>query len=314
MSNRRKFIASLPLIGAGVGLGLTQVQAHPSLIHTHKRRNFRIAHLTDIHVQPGDVAPKGMAKALKKAQTLPDKVDFILNGGDCIMDSLNRNKAEVKAQWEVWQSVLKNELSLDLHSCIGNHDVWGWSDVGNKKKNDPLYGKAWATEELKLTNRYYSFTKGNWHFVVLDSTHPRPVAGYWAKLDEAQMDWLEKELASVPKEQFICVLSHIPILSVCTYFDGENLKGKNWKIPGAWMHQDAKQLKDLFYKYPNVKVCLSGHIHLVDEAEYLGVKYYCNGAVSGAWWGGTLQEFPPAFAVVNLYEDGSSDREMVRYD
>lgn len=314
MSNRRKFIASLPLIGASVGLGLTQVQAQPSILHTHKRRSFRIAHLTDIHVQPGDAAPKGMAKAFQKAQSLPDKVDFILNGGDCIMDSLNRNKAEVKAQWEVWQSVLKNELSLEFHSCIGNHDVWGWSDVGNKKKNDPLYGKAWATEELKLANRYYSFTKGNWHFVVLDSTHPRPVAGYWAKLDEAQMDWLEKELASVPKDKFVCVLSHIPILSVCTYFDGENLKGRNWKIPGAWMHQDAKQLKDLFYKHPNVKVCLSGHIHLVDEAEYLGVKYYCNGAVSGAWWGGTLQEFPPAFAVVNLYEDGSSDREMVRYD
>jgi 3',5'-cyclic AMP phosphodiesterase CpdA len=314
MSNRRKFITSLPILSASVGLGLSSSPAHSSVFHNHKKRNLRLAHLTDIHVQPGDKAPKGMAAAFKKAQTLTDKLDLILNGGDCIMDSLHRTKDNVKAQWDVWQAVLKNELSLEMHSCIGNHDVWGWSNVGNKKKNDPLYGKAWATEELKLPNRYYSFAKANWHFIVLDSTHPRPVAGYWARLDNKQMEWLKQELASVPKDKFVCILSHIPILGVCTFFDGENLKGNNWTIPGAWMHQDAKQLKDLFYQYPNVKVCLSGHIHLVDEAEYLGVKYYCNGAVSGAWWGGKNQEFPPAFAVINLYEDGSSDREMVWYE
>ena len=34
---------------------------------------------------------------------------------------------------------------------------------------------------------------------------------------------------------------------------------------------------------------------------------------SRQWWGGNCQEFPPAFAVINLYEDGSSDRELITY-
>jgi hypothetical protein len=63
-----------------------------------------------------------------------------------------------------------------------------------------------------------------------------------------------------------------------------------------------------------VKAALSGHIHLIDEVDYLGVKYYCNGAVCGAWWEGNNQEFPPAFAVMNFYDDGSTEREIVYYD
>ncbi len=312
MTNRRSFLKAIPLASAGLALGSTSSASNP-ILHTHKKRLIRIAHLTDIHVYPGGDSANGMAKALHAAQSLPDRADIIFNGGDCIMDSLHRKKDEVKAQWEVWNSVLKTELSLEIINCIGNHDVWGWSNVGSKKKHDPMYGKHWAEEELKLKKRYYSFDRAGCHFIVLDSTHPKAIYGYWAKLDEEQMEWLKTDLKSVAATTPVCVLSHIPILSVCTFFDGENLKRDNWKIPGAWMHQDAKQLKDLFFQHKNVKVCLSGHIHLIDEAEYLGVKYYCNGAVCGAWWGGNCQEFPPAFAVINIYEDGSSDRELVYY-
>ncbi|MBX7181487.1 MAG: metallophosphoesterase, partial [Bacteroidia bacterium] len=73
MSNRRNFIKSIPVLGAGLAISGSDALALNAPIHVHKRRNFRIAHLTDIHVEPGSVAPKGMAKALQKAQTLPDK-------------------------------------------------------------------------------------------------------------------------------------------------------------------------------------------------------------------------------------------------
>ena len=54
----------------------------------------------------------------------------------------------------------------------------------------------------------------------------------------------------------------------------------------------------------------------VDAIEYLGVKYLCNGAVSGNWWGSplSLDEFAPVYAVIDLYEDGSSDHRMMYYD
>lgn len=313
MTNRRDFIKK-----AGLGMAATAAVGTSNLVlakpNEKKKKALRVVHMTDIHVQPGLTPETGMAKALHAVQNLNPQPDIILNGGDSIMDALGRDKNEVQAQWKVWNAILKNENSIEIAHCIGNHDVWGWSKITGKKKRDKLYGKQWATEEFGIKNRYYSFDKANWHFIVLDSTHSKKIPGYTAKLDEEQFAWLQEDLKNTPADKPICVLSHIPIISFTPFFDGDNEKSGNWKVPGAWMHIDARRIKDLFYQHKNVKVALSGHIHLCDEVEYLGVKYYCNGAVSGAWWGGTLQEFPPAFAVLDLYEDGTCDHQLVPYE
>lgn len=308
--NRKKFIGAAGVLAAGAVL---PIEASPTIIAPNRNRVLRIAHITDVHVQPEAPAPHGLAAALHTIQSMGDKPDIIFNTGDSIMDSLSAKKERVRDQWKVWNDTLKNENSLEVVHAIGNHDVWGWSMPNAGIRADDHYGKKWAVESLGIKNRFYSFNKAGWHFVVLDSTHPTKTFGYTAKLDEEQMEWLKQDLAATPKETNTCILSHIPILGVSVFFDGDNMKRGKWNIPGAWMHSDAKQLKDLFHQHKNVKLCLSGHIHLVDKAEYLGVKYLCNGAVSGAWWGGSNQEFPPAFAIVDLYDDGTSESEMVYY-
>jgi hypothetical protein len=128
------------------------------------------------------------------------------------------------------------------------------------------------------------------------------------------MDWLQKELETT-KDKFICIVSHIPILSICAglFFDKTETNG-DLKIQRNLMHTDFMSLKKTFLKYPDIKVCLSGHIHLQDELDYLGVKYYCNGAVSGNWWKGAFQEFSPAYAVIELHNDGTSSRKMIEYE
>jgi 3',5'-cyclic AMP phosphodiesterase CpdA len=75
------------------------------------------------------------------------------------------------------------------------------------------------------------------------------------------------------------------------------------------MHIDARRIKDLFREHPNVKLALSGHIHLKDRVDYNSVTYLCNGAVSGSWWGGPYQECPPGYALVDLFSDGSFEYE-----
>ena len=77
------------------------------------------------------------------------------------------------------------------------------------------------------------------------------------------------------------------------------------------MHIDARRLKDLFHRSGKVKVCLSGHLHLEDDVTYLGVRHLCNGAVCGGWWKGHHQEFAPAYAVLDFFDDGSVERRMV---
>jgi len=305
------------LVGMGAALGATLQPAEPAEGAAAKkpgkrRRTLRIAHLTDVHVQPERHAGEGLAACLAHVHSLKDRPDVIFNGGDMIMDSLGCNWTRAKTQWDLWQKTVKENSSIPVEHCLGNHDVWGWD-----KKNsgctgaEPLYGKRAALDILGLSGRYRSFDRGGWHVVVLDSTHAVPNGVYTARLDEAQFEWLAGDLAATPAGTPILVLSHIPILCGCAFLDGDNAKSGDWVVPGSWMHLDARAIKDLFWKHRNVKLCLSGHIHLQDRLDYNGVTYLCNGAVSGAWWKGNYHETPPGYALVDLYDDGSFDHQYV---
>ena len=203
-------------IGNSAGLGAV-VLTNPSAILTTqiKKPPIRVAHLTDIHIKPGKDIEASVAKAMHHAQILVPEIDFIINGGDSIMDSLEADKDKTQIQWDLFTSILKKEISLPVYHCIGNHDIWGWFIKENKPENERQYGKVWVVETLQMKKRYYSFSKDKWHFIVLDSTQLNPAGGYIGKIDEEQLAWLQTELASVPKENFICIVSHIPILSIC---------------------------------------------------------------------------------------------------
>jgi 3',5'-cyclic AMP phosphodiesterase CpdA len=256
-----------------------------------------------------------MAAALQHVQKLKPGVDFIINGGDSIMDALEADKAKTRQQWDLFHNILNKENSLPVYHCIGNHDVWGWFVKTDKPDNDRLYGKAWVVETLEMKDRYYRFARGKWDFIVLDSTQLNPAGGYIGQLDAAQLDWLQQQLALIPADRYICIVSHIPILSICSglFFDKTETNG-DLLIKRNLMHTDFLTIKRIFIKYPNIKTCLSGHIHLQDEVKYLGVNYYCNGAISGNWWNGSFQEFSPAYAVMELYDDGSVKRTMMKYE
>ena len=231
------------------------------------------------------------------------------------MDALDADKQKTQVQWDLFHFILQKENRLPIYHCIGNHDIWGWFLKENRPESDRLYSKQWVLETLQMKNRFYSFTKGRWHFIILDSTQLNPAGGYIAFLDPEQLAWLQKDLSTTPNDEFICIVSHIPILSICAglFFDRTEPNG-DLKIQRNLMHTDFLVLKKIFLQYPNIKLCLSGHIHLQDELDYLGVKYYCNGAVSGNWWKGAFQEFAPAYAVIELSEDGTFKRTMVNYE
>lgn len=243
-----------------------------------------------------------MAETLRQVNELKDRPDLILTGGDQIMNAFGAEADRVKTQWDLYQKVMKAENSLPIEHCIGNHDVWGF--VKREGADAAREGKKWAMEALGLTTPYRSFERKGWKIIVLDSTFPHE-GGYKAKLDEEQFDWLSAELANTPKKTPVLVLSHIPIICFCAVFDGDNEESGDWKVPGAWMHIDARRIKDLFGRHNNVKAAISGHIHLVDRVDYNGVSYFCNGAVCGGWWGGSYQECAPGYALVDLYQDGS---------
>jgi len=314
--SRRDMLAAsgLAAVGAAAGLVLpSRALAAPAPSRIGRKRSIRLAHMTDIHVQPEKRAGDGLTSCLHHVQSQKDKPDLILTGGDSIMDCMDATIDRTKQQWDLWHKVFKGENTIPVESCLGNHDVFGWNKTKSKTTGtEPLWGKRMAEEMLRMSKRYRSFDKAGWHFIVLDSVFPAG-EGYTARLDDEQMEWLKGDLAATPATTPVLVLSHIPIVAACVYFFGTQFKGGEWKVPGSWMHEDARQIVDLFLKHRNVKVCLSGHIHLIDRVDFQGVSYLCDGAVSANWWKGKHQECNEGYGLINLYDDGSFDHEYMAY-
>ncbi|GAB3263416.1 hypothetical protein GCM10027347_29900 [Larkinella harenae] len=252
-----------------------------------------VAHITDVHIRAGDRAPERFARCLEDIQKR--KIDFFLNGGDSIhaADYKDVTREQMLAQWAIWDGCMKPiRASYDVYSCIGNHDPW-WAAPS---KDDAMYGKNYVVKRLNIPKRYYSFSRKGWHFIILDGNNSN------VSLDAEQFDWLKNDLAQLAPNTSVLLLSHYPILGVTPLLAGGG-------------HSDFKALKTLFYQHKDkVKVCLSGHQHLLDQAVYNGVQYYCNGAMSGFWWEkgdaesagpGYYQETPPGYAILELFADGT---------
>lgn len=306
--NRKKFLQNSSMIALGTGL-------FPSISKYERSENassaLDVVFLSDVHVKPTDVAQEGMKKAFRKANAL--KPDFIINGGDAIMDAMAATKEDTARQWNVWKKIVNEENHLPIYHAIGNHDAWGWQLKDESVKNDPLYNKAWVIKEQGMPGRFYSFEKKNWKFIVLDTPHENN-GGYIAKIDDEQFTWLETELKNTSSDQHVCMVSHIPIISFCAaLFYDQNEPNGDWKISRALLLTDARKMVNLFSNYKNVRCCLSGHIHLQDEVDYKDVQYFCNGAVSGNWWNGAFKGFDPAFARFKFSKNGEVNREIINY-
>ena len=283
----------------------------PAVVLNGKNTNkpvLRIAHLTDVHLKNKFDAPARYTRCLHHVQNQKPKVDFIMNGGDVVFDMNKENLSTLEEQWKLTHSIMKSECSLPVNYCLGNHDIW-WSE---KDKGETLYGKKYALDQLQLVKPYYSFNKNGWKFIVLDSVHlDIDDSWYIGKLGDEQLAWLETELQQTPAATPVLVMSHIPILTATNLIEDDTVN--KWVMFGGDMHTDNARIIKLFYKYPNVKLCLSGHIHLREKLVYNNVTYLCNGAVSGGWWEGNKKETPPGYGLIDLYADGNFEESYIPY-
>jgi predicted MPP superfamily phosphohydrolase len=316
MSSRRSFLKKTAVGGVLSSLLPTWVSAGDSDVHrsTSANRVARLAHITDVHMLDKKEAEEHFALVLKNINQMADKPDFIINTGDTVMDENKQTRETVQTRWNVWDKIVQSNNKLAIKSCLGNHDVWYGPDakLDTEYKKDKRYGKQWAIDVLSLPQRYYSFDQNGWHFIALDSINGEH--GY--QLDKDQLTWLSNDLDKLNKNTPVLVFSHVPILSMgALLYATKRNPVSEVKFPSGDMHNDHQIVKVIFFRHKNVKLCLSGHVHYIDAIEYLGVKYLCNGAVSGNWWGDplSLDEFPPVYSIIDLYEDGSSDHQLVYY-
>lgn len=307
LSRRRCLqLGALSAIAAPL-LGSTPMALGAQASAASRKKTLRFAHLTDMHVQPELGAAEGLAQCLQHVQSQDDPVKLIVTGGDSVFDSFDVDHARSKLLADLWKGIFKQECSLPAQHCLGNHDGRGWDD-------SEFAGKAWALEMFGLAKPYHAFEQGGWKFIVLDSVRPLGKQ-YTSGLDAPQRAWLESELENTPSTTPVVVVSHIPILSITPFsFDHHAVTEDYQRVPGGLMHLDGTALHQLFKKHGNVKLCLSGHMHLNDRCEVDGVGYICNGAVCGDWWRGNPNRSEEGYGLIDLYDDGSFDYAYTPFD
>jgi len=314
---RRQLLKSLA-IGSGVGFA-TSSMTLPSLragdavapASSNAKRVVRFAHLTDIHLHSKRSAPIGLATALQHVDSIEDRPDFIINGGDAIYDALEVDRATLE-QWELWKRVWKAENSLPVKHCLGNHDVWGWNKKSGTSGNESGWGKRYSLDQLELEKSHYRFDHGGWEFVILDSITADKDTIYRADLGKQQFEWLEGVLADLPTEKPVVIISHIPILTVGDVGWAREL-AKQPIAHKMLVHQDRGELLQLFGKHPNVKLCLSGHTHLTEQIQIAGISFVNSGAVSGLWWKGNNAHTDEGYGLIDLFDDGSFKTQYSSY-
>src|SRR5690242_18925463 len=78
--------------------------------------------------QCGQAVLVRLQRCLDHAQSQRDKPDITFTGGDMIMDDLDGDAMQVKAQWGIFNGVKKQNTEIPVEHCLVNHDVWDWGN------------------------------------------------------------------------------------------------------------------------------------------------------------------------------------------
>lgn len=279
--NRRQFVG---LVG-----GAAAAAALPRGFAEDASEGFEFVFLTDSHTQPELDAAHGTDLAMRAASKV--KADFAIQGGDHVMDLLGVTKARATQILDLYAKT-EQDLGMKVHHTLGNHDNFGVSTASGVLTTDPEYGKKMFMERFGPT--YYSFDHKGVHFVVLDSIGIKPSRDYEARIDDAQLAWLAKDLAAQGATKPIVAVTHIPLVSaVPNYFVPNPKDGfgeQFWNGPAT--------IK--LFEGHNVLAVLQGHTHVNERVEWHGVPYITSGAVCGNWWKGTRLGTPEGFTVVRI--------------
>ncbi|MCU0315908.1 MAG: metallophosphoesterase [Fimbriimonadaceae bacterium] len=298
MLSRRDLLKASAVVGVGGILSAATAEANNSQSRSRPERVLRFAYLTDSHL-PTRGHTQDLKSLLDKVQGPEIKAQMVVFGGDNIFSASGVSRPDAEAQLSVFRSVIRSEVNVPSACVLGNHDVWGWREP----QNGWLTGKRLAVESYGMPGRYYSFVRAGWKFIALDSVHFHRATGYTASIDPEQFAWLAHELKSDVRPTII--FSHVPLMSV-TYLgaSGTSRHGGGARISHQMLVGNSREVIDLFRTHSQVKMVLSGHVHMSDSCRFRGVEHVCCGAVSGGWWKGDFEGFGPLMTIVDLFSDG----------
>lgn len=175
-------------------------------------------------------------------------------------------------------------MGAPFFQVVGNHDIV-FDRAGDAAST--------RTFERHFGPTYYSFDRGEVHYVVLDDVFWYGT-GYLGYVDEVQQRWLAADLAQVERGRTVVVFQHIPMLSTRE----QRQSGGRGGISESVTNREA------LYRLlePWRAFVLSGHTHEHEKHRDGGVAHHVHGTVCGAWWSGDIcwDGTPNGYAVYDV--------------
>ncbi|MEE4116057.1 MAG: metallophosphoesterase [Marinilabiliaceae bacterium] len=265
--------------------------------------SFTFAFLTDIHLQPEKNATEGFMKAIDTLNIL--KPDFVITGGDLIMDALAQKETRADSLYQLYKEV-SGKLGMPVYNTMGNHEIFGIYEKSGIDPSHPLYGEKMF--EARIGKRYYAFNHGGWRFYILDSIDEREDRqGYYGHIDSLQLEWIREDLKTVDKNTPLVISVHIPMISVQAQIDN----GATAANGEGSVITNSKKVLDLFANH-KLKLVLQGHLHYLEDIYASGTHFITGGAVSASWWNGPIGDLQEGFLLLKVKGD-EFDWEYIDY-
>jgi Icc protein len=302
--SRREFV------GGAAALGLGAMMA-PAARAAARPEGFRFVHMTDIHIQPELKADEGFRKALAAVHELKPRPDFILTGGDLVMDSMETPEPRSKMLFDLFAAVCKDS-DIPFRHCVGNHDIFGWGPRNRQSPAHPLYGEKMVQERLGLDETTYTFEHKGWTFAIVNDVVPRGEPGGYVGLFTAKVrDRLDRAFTAAGDAPKI-VCNHIPVMSVAVYRRLDVPIDEALCITVPLVCNNSKPILEVFRKH-KVNLAIAGHTHENETIAYEHTTFITDGAVSGAWWRGPRFLSPEGFGVFDVRPDRTFDHHYHTY-
>ncbi len=251
---------------------------------------FTFFFLTDIHITPDKSAPEAFDMLIDTVNALDP--DFIITGGDLIMDALGQSYDTSKALYDLYTEKISG-FKMPVYNTMGNHEVFGLYRSDSSIVNHPEYNEKMY--EKRLGAKHFSFEHKGWKFIILDAIGQTDQKKYFGFIDSMQIGWIQKELEKTDKDKPIAISVHIPFITTFTQlFYGSLVANKEGIVI-----TNAKEVLSLF-KDHNLKLVLQGHLHIFEDIFVNEIRFITGGAVSGAWWNGANHGTEEGFVSISI--------------
>jgi hypothetical protein len=177
-------------------------------------------------------------------------------------------------------------VGIPFFQVLGNHDM----DINTR--SDEMSD---ATFKESFGPSWYSFNRGQAHYVVLDNVfYYSNGYNYLGYITEKQLKWLEQDLVSVKAGSPVFVSMHI------SGYTEEKRRYKRTEDNPGNITFNRKYLFDLLKPYK--AHLLTGHTHYNENRVENGIYEHIHGAVCGAWWTSPVCDdgTPPGYGVYEI--------------